>query len=103
MRTILTLIFATMLFTANAQKSYPCYEKDSTGQVLVVMTIEQAQSLDNNTDLLSLFEKMNSQIGTMDSVIGGLGIKILTTSAGVMTDQKAKKMSVGGEVICYVY
>jgi len=68
MRTILTLIFATMLFTANAQKSYPCYEKDSTGQVLVVMTIEQAQSLDNNTDLLSLFEKMNSQIGTMDSV-----------------------------------
>lgn len=39
----------------------------------------------------------------MDSVIGGLGIKILTTSAGVMTDQKAKKMSVGGEVICYVW
>ena len=42
-------------------------------------------------------------VGTMDSVIGGLGIKILTTSSGVMTDQKAKKMSVGGEVICYVW
>ena len=42
-------------------------------------------------------------IANMKPVIGGLGIKILTTSAGIITDQKAKKMSVGGEVICYVW
>ena len=42
-------------------------------------------------------------IANMQPVIGGLGIKILTTSAGIITDQKAKKMSVGGEVICYVW
>ena len=36
-------------------------------------------------------------------VIGQLGISILTTSRGVITDKKAKKLSVGGEVICTVW
>lgn len=36
-------------------------------------------------------------------VIGGLGISILSTNVGIMTDKKAKKMSVGGEVICHVW
>jgi len=36
-------------------------------------------------------------------VIGQLGISILTTSHGVMAHQKAKRLSVGGEVICTVW
>lgn len=35
-------------------------------------------------------------------VINGLGIAIMTTSKGVMTDKEARKENVGGEVICYV-
>lgn len=36
-------------------------------------------------------------------VLGGLGIAILSTSSGVMTDKTARKEGVGGEVICYVW
>ncbi|MBZ2175248.1 30S ribosomal protein S8 [Schnuerera sp. xch1] len=36
-------------------------------------------------------------------VLGGLGIAILSTSKGIMTDKKAKKEGVGGEVVCYVW
>jgi len=36
-------------------------------------------------------------------VLNGLGIAILTTSQGVMTDKEARKLNVGGEVICTVY
>ncbi len=36
-------------------------------------------------------------------VINGLGIAIISTSKGVMTDKKARKENVGGEVLCYVY
>lgn len=36
-------------------------------------------------------------------VLGGLGIAILSTSKGVMTDKEAKSQNVGGEVLCYVY
>jgi small subunit ribosomal protein S8 len=36
-------------------------------------------------------------------VLGGLGIAILSTSKGVITDKEARKAGVGGEVICYVW
>jgi len=36
-------------------------------------------------------------------VLGGLGIAILSTSKGVMTDKQARKLGVGGEVLCYIW
>jgi small subunit ribosomal protein S8 len=36
-------------------------------------------------------------------VLGGLGIAILSTSQGVMTDKQARRSGIGGEVICYVW
>ena len=39
----------------------------------------------------------------MPRVINGLGIAILSTSQGVMTDKEASKLKIGGEVLCYVY
>lgn len=39
----------------------------------------------------------------MPRVINGLGIAIVSTSKGVMTDKQARKENVGGEVLCYVY
>lgn len=36
-------------------------------------------------------------------VLGGLGIAILSTSKGIITDKTARKNNVGGEVICYVW
>jgi small subunit ribosomal protein S8 len=44
-----------------------------------------------------------SGVTTLPRVINGLGIAILTTSKGVMTDKEARNMNVGGEVLCYVY
>lgn len=37
------------------------------------------------------------------SVLNGLGIAILSTSKGVMTDRKARELAVGGEVLCSIY
>ena len=42
-------------------------------------------------------------IERMPRVLNGLGIAILSTSKGVMTDKEAKQEKVGGEVLCYVY
>lgn len=40
---------------------------------------------------------------TIPRVLNGLGIAILSTSKGVMTDKEARGAQVGGEVLCYVY
>jgi small subunit ribosomal protein S8 len=39
----------------------------------------------------------------MPRVLNGLGVAILSTSKGLMTDKEAKKENIGGEVLCYVY
>lgn len=36
-------------------------------------------------------------------VLGGLGIAILSTSKGIMTDREARRQGVGGEVLCYIW
>ena len=36
-------------------------------------------------------------------VLGGLGIAVISTSKGVMSDKDARKQGIGGEVICYVW
>jgi len=39
----------------------------------------------------------------MPRVLNGLGIAIISTSRGLMTDKEAKKENIGGEVLCFVY
>lgn len=36
-------------------------------------------------------------------VLGGMGIAIISTSKGLLTDRKARKENVGGEILCYVW
>jgi len=40
---------------------------------------------------------------SLPRVLNGLGIAILSTSQGVMTEKEAKNLHIGGEVLCYVY
>jgi len=40
---------------------------------------------------------------TLPRVLNGLGIAIITTSQGVMSNKKAKKLKIGGEVLCHVW
>ncbi|MBC3785043.1 30S ribosomal protein S8 [Spirosoma utsteinense] len=40
---------------------------------------------------------------SLPRILNGLGVAIISTSKGVMTDKEAKVLNVGGEVLCYVY
>ena len=44
-----------------------------------------------------------TDVGSMPRVLNGLGIAILSTSKGIVTDKEAAELGVGGEIICYVY
>ena len=48
---------------------------------------------------------LRSYVGkeNMPRVLNGLGIAILSTSKGVITDKEARRENVGGEVLCYIY
>ena len=44
-----------------------------------------------------------TDVENMPRVLNGLGIAVISTSKGLVTDKEAKELGVGGEVICYVY
>ncbi len=91
MKTILSLIVGLIFsLSLSAQVSkpieYPKFEVDSNGEQVVVMTITQAQSLDNGTDLLLLLEKLNTQMGDYDSIC----IKVINDKDLVIASQKVE-------------
>ena len=47
--------------------------------------------------------RVYSDVETMPRVMDGLGIAILSTNKGIMTDRQAKDSNVGGEVLCYIW
>ncbi len=42
-------------------------------------------------------------VKSIPRVLNGLGVALISTSHGVMSDKEAKKLNLGGEVLCYVY
>ena len=44
-----------------------------------------------------------SKAKNIPQVLGGMGIAVLSTSKGLLTDRKARKENIGGEVLCYIY
>lgn len=80
------LILSTFLFLFSLNgfsQDYPRIEKDSLGNQLVIMTLEQAQALDNNTDLLILFEKLDSDINNIDTIC----VKVINEKDEVINQQ----------------
>jgi len=64
----------------------------------------------NNKPVISKLERVSkpglrsySKSKNLPKVLGGLGIAIVSTSKGLMTDRKARKENIGGEVLCYIW
>lgn len=47
--------------------------------------------------------RVYSNCKDLPKVLGGIGIAVISTSSGIMTDREARKAGVGGEVLCYVW
>ena len=81
-------IFTILIFLLNiasAQKiEYPRYDVDSLGNTVVIMTVEQAQKLDNSVELLLLLEKLNSQSQDYDIIC----IKTINDLNNIISIQK---------------
>lgn len=82
------------------------FEDDNTqGKIKIALKYHPVTKLPAITDIKrisrpGLRNYVNSD--ELPRVINGLGIAILSTSKGVITDKEARKLGVGGEVICFV-
>lgn len=93
---LICLLFISY-FGYSQNVEYPRIEKDSLGNTVVVITIEQAQKIDNNMDLLKLMEKAGLQSDNVNSayikVIDGLNnqIKLLIINVDNLKKQNKDK------------
>jgi len=85
------------------------YREEGEG---VIKTLKVALKYDSNTKQPAIVGlrrvsrpglRKYSGATTLPRVINGLGVAIISTSKGVMTDKEAKNLNIGGEVLCYVY
>ena len=80
-------------------------EDGYNGKLLITLKyVGKRQSVINGLKRVSK-PGLRSYVGVEDmpKVLNGLGIAVLSTNKGIMTDRQAKAANVGGEVLCYVW
>ena len=76
-------------------------------QGTIVLTLKYGQNKERVITGLKRISKPGLRVyakaGEVPKVLNGLGIAIISTSHGVMTDKEARKENLGGEVLCYIW
>ena len=76
-------------------------------QGTIVITLKYGQNKERVITGLKRISKPGLRVyakaGEVPKVLNGLGIAIISTSRGVMTDKEARKENLGGEVLCYIW
>lgn len=80
---------------------------DDNGHPNILITLKYGAKYERVITNLKRISKPGLRVycGSTDlpKVLGGLGIAIISTSKGIMTDKKARNLNVGGEVLAYVW
>src|SRR3989339_924599 len=67
---------------------------------IVLKYVDNESVIHEITRISKPSRRVYAGIGNIKPVIGGLGVSVLSTNKGLITDKTAKKMRVGGEIIC---
>ena len=95
---------ATVLKDEGYIKDFKIEEEDKVKKNLTIyIKYVNGESVIHKITRISKPSRRYERFNQLTPVIGGLGISILTTSSGVITDQKAKTLGIGGEIICHVW
>ena len=86
-------------------KSVDYIDDGVQGQIKIVLKyVENKQSVINGLKRISTPGlRVYARTDELPKVLGGLGIAIVSTSKGVMTEKEARKAGVGGEVLAYIW
>ena len=98
------LEIARILLEEGYISSYEIVEEGKFKNILIVLKYDQQGSVIQGLKRISKPGlRIYAQRDKIPYVISGLGIAIISTNKGVMTDKKARELGVGGEVLAYVW
>ena len=96
---------AKILMDEGYIKSFEVIDDGLQGQIKIVLKYaEGKQSVINGLKRISTPGlRIYAQSEDLPKVLGGLGIAIISTSKGIMTEKEARKAGIGGEVLAYIW
>ena len=101
----LKLELARILKEEGFIKDYKVLDENVQGMIL--LTLKYGQNKERVITGLKRISKPGLRVYAkaeeVPKVLNGLGIAIISTSKGVMTDKEARKQNLGGEVLCYIW
>lgn len=95
-----------ILFEKGYILNYKFVEDGTQGSIKIALKYDKANKVNAIKKLIRVSTpglRKYTGYKDMPRVINGLGIAVISTSRGVMTDKEASDLKVGGEVLCYVY
>jgi small subunit ribosomal protein S8 len=95
-----------ILFEKGYILSYKFEDSNVQGTIKIALKyhpVSKQSAIKNLTRISTPGLRQYAGSAKLPRVLNGLGIAIISTSKGVMTDKEAKSQKVGGEVLCYVY
>jgi small subunit ribosomal protein S8 len=94
-----------ILFDQGYILNYKFEEDTKPGMIKIALKyhpVTKQPAISNMTRISKPGLRKYADSESLPRVLNGLGIAIISTSHGVMTDKEARKLKIGGEVICYV-
>ncbi|OLS02129.1 30S ribosomal protein S8 [Tissierella creatinophila] len=96
---------AQILLNEGFIKGFDCIEDSKQG--IIRIDLKYGQNKEKVISGIKRISKPGLRVyvknDNVPRVLGGLGMAVISTSKGMMTDKQARKSSVGGEVLCYVW
>ena len=95
-----------ILFEKGYILNYKFVEEGPQGSIKIALKYDPVNKVSSIKKLIRVSTPgLRKYVGYKDMprVLNGLGIAILSTSKGVMTDKEARGLQIGGEVLCYIY
>lgn len=96
---------AAILLEEGFINSFDVMEDDKQGMIKIDMKYgpDKERVINGLKKISKPGLKVYAKAAEVPKVLGGLGVAIISTSKGVVSDKEARKIGVGGEVICYVW
>lgn len=107
-RTKMTLAIASVLKEENLIEDFQEFSEDKKQRLLLLLKYsgkgrEQKSVITNLKRVSKPGLRVYANANELPSVLGGFGLALISTSKGVMTNFQAKKLGIGGEILCYIW
>ena len=82
------------------------FEETDTNQIQISLRYKESKVQPYITKLIRVSKpglRVYTNKNEIPKVLGGIGIALISTSQGIMTDRQARTKNIGGEILCYVW